>query len=375
MRPPFGEGHGSVPLARSNLLADPRRLAASAVGVGLALMLILLLDGLWAGIQSKVTVYEDNAGADLYVAQEGATNFFGGISVIPADTVDAVRADPDVEWAAPVRGLFTILEMHDRKVPAFLIGSEPGEHGGPWAISEGRAPTSDDEVVIGSASADRHGVAIGDSIEVVGQQLEVVGIDREADSFMATFVFVTHAATDRLLSSPATTSFVLVATDHPDEVQARLVASTGLSVLDREELRANDIAMMTRAYGTPLQVMVGVAFGAGSLIIALTSYSAIVERRREYGIVKAIGADRAWLTRVALVQSLALAALGMATGWLLFLAGRGLIVAARPQFSVVATPPSILRACGAAVLMGFVAAIVPARRLAALDPATAYRGG
>lgn len=375
MSRPLRERHGSVPLARSNLLAEPRRLAAGAVGVGLALMLMLLLDGLWTGIQSKVTIYEDNVGADLYVAQEGATNFFGGISVIPADTVAAVRADPDVEWAAPVRGLFTILEMHDRKVPAFLIGSEPGEPGGPWSVTEGRAPAADDEAVLGSAAADRHGVAIGDDIEIVGQQFEVVGIDSEADAFMATFVFVTHAATDRLLSSPSTTSFVLVATDHPDEVQARLAESTGLAVLDRSELRANDLAMMTRAYGTPLRVMVGVAFGVGSLIIALTSYSSIVERRREYGIVKAIGADRSWLTRVAVIQSLVLAALGMAAGWLLFLGGRGLIVAARPQFSVVATPGSILRAGGAAVLMGLVAAIIPARRLAALDPATAYRGG
>src|SRR3546814_16029133 len=63
-----------------------------------------LLDGLWAGIQANVTTDEDNVGADLYVAQPGTRNFFGAVSVIPEDTVDAVRADPDVEWAAAVRG-------------------------------------------------------------------------------------------------------------------------------------------------------------------------------------------------------------------------------------------------------------------------------
>ena len=50
---------GRVPLARRNLLADPRRLAASALAVGMAVMLILLLDGLWAGVRSQVTRYED----------------------------------------------------------------------------------------------------------------------------------------------------------------------------------------------------------------------------------------------------------------------------------------------------------------------------
>ena len=70
----------------------------------MAIMLILLLDGLWAGIKANITTYEDNVGADLYVAQPGTRNFFGAISVIPTDTVDTVRADPDVDWAVPVRG-------------------------------------------------------------------------------------------------------------------------------------------------------------------------------------------------------------------------------------------------------------------------------
>src|SRR3546814_16119136 len=86
---------GSVPLARRNLLSEPRRLLAAAGGVGMALMLILLLDGLWAGIQANVTTYEDNIGAELYVAQPGTWNFFGAVSVIHKDNVEAVREAPD----------------------------------------------------------------------------------------------------------------------------------------------------------------------------------------------------------------------------------------------------------------------------------------
>ena len=55
---------GQVPLARRNVLARPRRLVASAAGVGMAIMLILLLDGLWAGIRANITTYEDNVGAE-----------------------------------------------------------------------------------------------------------------------------------------------------------------------------------------------------------------------------------------------------------------------------------------------------------------------
>lgn len=363
---------GRVPLARRNVLAEPRRLVASAAGVGMAIMLILLLDGLWAGIRANITTYEDHVGADLYVAQPGTRNFFGAISVIPTSTVSTVRADPDVEWAVPVRGFFSIVELHDRKVPTYVIGSVPGQRGGPWELHQGRVPETDDEVAIGSVMAERHGVAVGDRIELMGREFTVVGTS--TDAFMASFVFMTHAATDQLLSSPGTTSFVLVGTDHPTAVRAQL-ASSGFSVLDRDQLARADLNLMARAYSVPLTVMRAVAFAIGSLVIALTVYTAIADRRREYGIVKAMGAHGRRLLVLAVNQTLIIAAVGLVTGGLLFLAGRTYISWVRPQFVIVATPASLGRAIAAGVLMGLVAAALPARRLARLEPASAYRSG
>ncbi len=338
----------------------------------MAIMLILLLDGLWAGIKANVTTYEDNVGADLYVAQTGTRNFFGAVSLIPASTVDTVRADVGVQWAVPVRGFFSIVELHDRKVPTYVIGSIPGERGGPWELRQGRAPEADDEVAIGSVMAKRHGLAVGDRIEIMGRGFTVVGTS--TDAFMASFVFMTHAATDQLLSAPATTSFVLVGTNDPAAVRERL-ASTGLSVLDRDELARNDLSLMARAYSVPLTVMRAVAFTIGSIVIALTVYTAIMERRREYGIVKAMGARGRHLVTLAVHQSLIIAGIGLATGGVLFLAGRAYITWVRPQFVILVSLGSVGRAVAAAVLMGLVAAVLPARRLARLEPATAYRGG
>ncbi len=364
--------HGTVPLARRNLMADPRRLVASAGAVGLAIMLILLLDGLWAGIKANVTTYEDNVGADLYVAQPGTRNFYGAISVIPSSTVEVVAADPDVDWAVPVRAFFSIIELHTKKIATFVVGSLPGDRGGAWDVSNGRVPVDDDEVAIGTVLAKRHGLAIGDTIDIMGRRFTIVGTT--ADAFMASFAFMSHTATDALLSAPGTTSFVLVGTDRPDAVRARLDAA-GYSVLDRDELATNDLALVARAYGVPLRVMIGVAFAIGSLVIALASYTAIAERSREYGIVKAIGAGGRYLLLLALQQTLMIATVGLAAGGLLFLAGRALITSVRPQFVVVATSGGVARAVGAALLMGAVAAVIPARRLARLAPATAYRGG
>jgi putative ABC transport system permease protein len=121
--------------------------------------------------------------------------------------------------------------------------------------------------------------------------------------------------------------------------------------------------------------MRGVAFAVGSLVIALTAYSAIAERSREYGIVKAIGARGRDLIRIALEQSMIISLGGMVAGGVFFITGRAVIVAVRPQFAIVATAGNVGRALVMALLMGLVACVVPARRLIRLEPATAYRGG
>jgi ABC-type antimicrobial peptide transport system permease subunit len=76
---------------------------------------------------------------------------------------------------------------------------------------------------------------------------------------------------------------------------------------------------------------------------------------------------------MVLAQTLTLAGLGLIAGWLLFLAGRALMAATRPQFSVLQTGGSMVRAAVASLAMALIAAAFPARRLTALEPAVAYR--
>jgi putative ABC transport system permease protein len=157
-------------------------------------------------------------------------------------------------------------------------------------------------------------------------------------------------------------------------IRARL-AARGLAVVDPPALRRSVLEATTKVFGSPLRLMVAIAYLAGVLIVALTVYAQVAERRREYGIIKALGASRRRLGVLALAQTLILAVLGLAAGGLLLAAGRALLGWARPQFEVVITGGLLVQAIGAALVMALLAAIAPARRLARLDPATAYRGG
>jgi putative ABC transport system permease protein len=361
----------SVPLARRNLFADRRRLAAGVVGVGLAVMLILLLDGMWAGMRAQATLYTDRAGADLYVLQPGVRDLTAGTSMLPLDTVGEIRADPDVAWAAPVRSAYAVLELHDAKVAPYVIGSVPGQRGGVWSLASGRAPVADDEIAVDQVLAGRHRLAIGDGLSVAGRNFRIVGLADHSYGFMIPFVFVTHTAIDQLAGSAGMTSFVLVGTRTPGAVAERL-RGAGLNVLTRDEIAANNLDVASGIFGAPIRLMVGIGFVAGTLVIALTAYTAVVEHRRDYGIVKVMGATGARLVRLALIQTLALAVLGLAAGGILYVAARALILTSRPQFAVVLTAGAAGRAALAALAMALVAAVIPARRIAAVEPAAAY---
>jgi putative ABC transport system permease protein len=361
-----------VPLARRNLLGEPRRLLAGGVGIGLALMLIGLLGGLWQGIQTQSAQYINATGAALWVLPPGTRTLFAEGTELPTSTLRTVQATPGVDWAATTWGLFAILNLHDVRAAVVLVGSTPGQPGGAWALARGRPPATDDEVAIDRVLAAKHGLRLGDRLAVADRSYRIVGITRHA-GFMTGYVFATHRAVERLLGAPGKTNAILVGTAQPAAVRARLAAQ-GLTVLDTPALRRRVIQLNTKVFASPLRLMVAIAFGAGVLIVALTVYAQVAERRREYGICKALGASSRRLAALALAQTLVLAALGLVGGGLLLAAGRALLGWARPQFEVVITPGLLVQAVAAALVMALLAAIVPARRLALLDPATAYRG-
>jgi putative ABC transport system permease protein len=141
------------------------------------------------------------------------------------------------------------------------------------------------------------------------------------------------------------------------------------------ELHGAALRLATRVFGGPLQLMVAVAFIAGTLIVALVAHTVITEQRRDLGVLKALGASGPRLARVVITETAALTAAGALAGVALLALGRAVIAAWRPQFPVLVTPGSLTRAAAAAAVMALLAAALPARRLARLDPAGAFRSG
>lgn len=362
-----------VPVARRNILADRRRLVTGVFGVGAAIALIFLLQSLWGGFQVQLGSYAKNVGAQVFVGDLGTRTSWES-SVVPLAAIDQIRAIPGVERADPIFLRSTILTLHARKVFAALVGYEPGALGGPWRISAGHGVQTAGEVVIDRTLARQHDIGLGDALEVQGARFRVVGLSDGTRTWMSAYVFVSREAAAGLYKTSGTASFILVETTQPAAVSARIAREVALTPLEVRELVRNDRKLIAAIMQGPIELMVLIAFAAGTLIVALTVYSQVVERVREYGIVKALGAGWKRLFAIVLGQTLVLAALGLIAGFGLSKAGGWLVIWLRPQFWLSLSGTQALQVVGAAAAMALLAAVVPTRRIARLDPASVYRG-
>ncbi len=345
-------------------------------GVALAIMLVLILDGFLSGMYRQITSYLEHAAGTVVVTQEGVSNLLGATSLLPPGSAASVEDVEGVAQAVPILSQFVILDLHDRKQPVYLVGYIPGEGGGPWEIVEGREPEADDEMVFDRVLADRHDIQLGDQLEVMDRRFRVVGLSGGTTSWMTSFIFLRKSAAESLLRAPGATSFILVTAregESPEGLRDRLSALPGADALLKSDMEINDARLFAKFFSAPVRLMTSIAFLIGALVVGLVIYTATVERQREYGVMKALGARNRVLYRVVALQAAWAAMAGTALGIVLALAARAVIMAARPQFLIVLEADMAARAVGIGLGMGLLAALFPARVVAGLAPAEVFR--
>jgi putative ABC transport system permease protein len=370
-------------VARKNLFTERTRLAIAVGGVALSVFLIGILLSLFRGWERKVGEYVEDVPADLWVASEGATDFIQAASILPDSVGRQLELIPEVETVSPL--IVRPMEMHKfgeaRELDVQLVAYDPEIGlGGPLAVAAGKSPPGPGEVVIDKEMSDRYGIQIGDQLARGADSLRVVGKSAGGDFVFTHVAFVTiDTAIDFLNLNPESQrTFFLLKLNDPDDravVAARLEASsanvtyfTGTEFADetRERVLGNILPMLI--------VVLVVAFVVGLAVAGLTIYTATVEKSREYGILKAEGFTNRYLYRVVLEQSLVTSILGFILG-----AGATMLIAPFtqdlvPQFVVLVRWQDVIAISIATLFMAVLAAFVPVRRLAQIDPVTVFKG-
>jgi putative ABC transport system permease protein len=363
-------------LARRNLFRDRTRFLLSVAGVAVSIGLILVLAGYRSGVYRQASAYLDNTPGSVVVAERGIRNFLGTSSVLPPEAIGAVEAAPGVASAIPVVSQFVIFERHGRKDGYSLIGYDPATGGGPWKLVEGREPAADDELVIDRTAARQHEIAIGDQVGLLDRDATIVGLSDETTFWAGSIAFARITTLESLARSPGLRSFLIVTPEagtSPEALRDQMTIP-GTEVLLKSDVIANDRKLMARVYDAPIGLMVAIGFVVGVLVVGLVIYTATIERRREYGAIKAIGARNRTLYRVVAAQAFIATSAGAVAGVALGYGGGAALMAWRPPFRVDIEPAAVAVVLVASLAMAILAALIPARAVARLEPAEVFRG-
>lgn len=366
-------------LAWRNLARERTRLAISVGGVALAVVLILVMGGVFAGAEEHAVAYIRNQPAELWLMQGGVENMHMASSILSPGTVSRVRVVEGVEDAAGVLYANAGVDVGDALVFSYVFGVEPdAPFGGPWEVTTGVSRPARGEVVMDRVLAARHGLDLGDTVNILGRDLVIAGLSEDTFGIATSVTFVHKTTLAELMSVPAdTVSYVLVQAEpgvEPSTLTARLRDGVpGANVMTRNAFAASDKEMIRQMGVDVIRAMNLVSYVVGLLVIGLTIYTATVERAREYGVLKAIGADTKRLAAVVISQAFIGAGLGVVVGIGLSYTVAVLIGTVLPEMQVLIETSALLRELPILALITALAALLPLGRIARLDPMVVFR--
>jgi ABC-type antimicrobial peptide transport system permease subunit len=384
------------PLVLRSAVRRWRSTLAMVIGVGVALGIVLVLAVLSQGIFGLLAEDYLVADTNLYVIEHGATFF----PVVPGDDQgtlrDATHRLALVRRLPGVRGAFGVLsgqiertrEGPRRDTIAELLGAagidgDPARVGGALLLTAGRWLRRGDEVVLGTKLARDKGLAVGDSVLLDRRRFDVVGIGRVRGVGLGSIgggglVFMDYRTLRDITRAGDTINVIYVAAADPAATRERLLGEIdSVDVVDRTaalaaltKLAEHDIVFM-RA-GAVMALAIAAVFVASML------GRSVAERRAELATLRAIGVPQRTILGMVLAEALLVTglacplaiAIGQSLGtWINRIYREQLDMDAIYRLDL----PLLLSLVGSAIVLGLLAALLPARQALAVQPADVLR--
>ena len=397
-RLPRAGGPGPVELVRiafRGLASRKLRSALTAVGIAIGIAAMVAVLAISDASRASLLAVLDRLGTNMLTVSPGQS-FLGDDTKLPDDAVAMIGRIRPVQAASAA----TVLDATVRR--SNLV--DPGETGGlsVQAVDHSLLATLDGSmrvgrfldaaterfptVVLGSKAAERLGIRDLDAIVqvfIAGRWFTVIGILDELPLApeIDRSVLIGREAADTYLGADISPSSVYVRADpaHVDQVQAVLGATANPENPEAVNVTRPSDAIEARAAASTAFTalflgLAAVALGVGALGIANVMLMAVLERRSEIGLRRALGATRGAIGGQFFGEALLLAFLG---GLLGVTAGMliGGAYATSQGWPVVVSPLGIAIGVGATAIVGSVAGLYPALRAATVPPTDALRAG
>lgn len=368
-----------IRLAFRNLFQNKARLIISVGGVALALLLILALDAVFTGVELRITAYIDHSGADVWVSQKDVFNMHMASSSLPDSVERKVKHVPGVASVTPILYLTNNIVAGDERNLAYIIGVPKGaEFGGPWEITSGKRMPSNGEVIIDGGIAEKSGIALGDEVEILGEDFEVTGFSGGTSTLVNSVAFISADDFEEMRKSYGTDSFLLVKVNEgesPELVAARIESQVrDVTAQIRSHFAAQERKVVKDMSTDVVTIMNLIGFLIGLAVMALTVYTSTLSRRREYGMLKALGARNMHLYLTVLAQAILSVVFGFLFGLLITLALTVIAPVFGSNLTLAVSGTSLIKVGSISLVIATMSAMIPIRQIAGLDPAMVFRG-
>jgi putative ABC transport system permease protein len=375
-------GGAAGKLARGNSVRNPGRTAATAAALMIGIALVSFVATLAQGMkESNRGAIEDQIAADFIVtSQDGYTPFVAAAG-------DAVATAPSAEVVTHVRSDLAEIDGHS----GYLTGIDPAQIAAGYTFDwvEGSDATlgelGEDGAIVDEGFAEEHGLAVGRSVRIrTGENTAATAVVRgvyKPPPFYPLLgsVSITTGAFDALVSRPRNQyTFVNVPGAPTEATKAELQdAAAGFpdaKVQTRQEWIDKEDAEFNQ-FLTLLYVLLALSVIVSLFGMVNTLVLSVFERTRELGMLRAVGMTRRQVRRMVRHESVITALIGAAIGVPLGIFLAALVTRALGEFDVRFSIPwgQLVVLAVVAVVVGIVAAIMPARRAAKLNPLEALQ--
>jgi putative ABC transport system permease protein len=353
-------------LVVGNLVHRPLRSLISCLAIAIEVIMILSITAILMGKLDGFKTRQNGIGMDMFVRPSTINNFIGmspaGASIKVADILAqvphvAVSAPVDVQMTSSLDSIYGIdYKTFNALRPFTFISGGPFQH--PFDI------ILDDYAAAGKK--------IGDTVTVLNHPFRICGIVEHGKGGRR---FLPIETMGQITGTEGkATMFYLRTEDQPkyqDQVRKAILATPGMSdynVATAEEYLSSISPDRLPGFNIGLRVVIGIAVIIGFLVIFQSMYTAVMERTREIGILKSMGASRAYIVGIVLRETGVLAAVGIAVGIIASFALSAALEARFPTLDFVINVPYVWKAILIAFVGALLGALYPALKAASKDP-------
>jgi putative ABC transport system permease protein len=354
----------------ANLVHRPIRSLISISAVALEVILILLIVSFFYGQLNGSKASQVGVGADMMVQPPGSSALVGVTGApMPVKVGDKLRQLPHVAVAAPV-----IWELTTKPTLEIIYGIDLDTYNSippPLHFLSGGPFQGPYDVMVDDYFAGMKHVKVGDSIEILDHPFRVSGIVEHGKGARK---FMPLATMQDLIGAPGRASVFYVKLDDPRNVDAVVEEIRQVPGMENYSVRSMQeyLSMMTPenlpGFATAIRIVVAISMIIGFLVIFQSMYTAVMERTREIGILKALGASKLYIVSAVLRESALLAIAGIVLGTIVSFVVRRIILIELPTQRLFWSNAWVLRATTIALAGAVAGALYPAYKAAQKDP-------